>query len=215
MKKFIKKIELKPLLISIGLVIFQSAFFFLSKLLQSNPHLIGNSIDDRIPFCNWFIIPYFLWYFMLFIVPYYYYKKDKDMLYKYILSYCICAVIAAVIFTIYPTTVARPTLSNNNILNFITNTIYFFDTPAINCLPSLHCAVSMLFILTAFTSKKVTNTFRIPVAIMSILVMIATLFVKQHVLIDVITGDILMAIIYLFVTCNKKNVNKAKKLLNL
>ena len=45
--------------------------------------------------------------------------------------------------------------------------------------------------------------------------MIATLFVKQHVLIDLVAGDILMTITYIFATYNKKTVNKVKKLLSI
>ena len=215
MKKFIKKIELKPLLISVGLVIFQSIFFFASKIIQSTPHLLSSSIDDKIPFNVWFIIPYCLWYLLLFIVPYYYYKKDKHTLCKYIVSYALCVIIAAIIFSVYPTTLARPEVKSTNILTFIASIIFYIDTPAVNCLPSLHCAISMLFILSSFTSKKVSKDFRYVVSFMGILVMIATLFVKQHVLIDLITGDILMTITYIFASYSKKTVNKVKKLLSI
>ena len=215
MKKFIKKIELKPLLISVGLVIFQSIFFFASKIIQSTPHLLSSSIDDKIPFNVWFIIPYCIWYLLLFIVPYYYYEKDKNTLCKYIVSYALCVILAAIVFSVYPTTLIRPELENTNILNMITNLIYYIDTPALNCLPSLHCAISMLFILSSFTSKKVTKDFRYVVSFFGVLIMIATLFVKQHVLIDLVAGDILMTITYIFATYNKKTVNKVKKLLSI
>ena len=84
MKKLIKKLELKPLLISVGLVIFQSIFFFTAKLLQGEPHLIGSAFDHNTPYISFFILIYCSWYLLLFIVPYYFYKKDKDTLYKYI-----------------------------------------------------------------------------------------------------------------------------------
>ena len=45
--------------------------------------------------------------------------------------------------------------------------------------------------------------------------MLSTVFVKQHVVIDIISGDILMTIIYLIVNNNKKIVNKTKKVLNI
>ena len=215
MKKFIKKIELKPLLISVGLVIFQSIFFFASKIIQSTPHLLSSSIDDKIPFNLLVMIPYCIWYLLLFIVPYYYYKKDKNTLCKYIVSYALCVILAAIVFSVYPTTLIRPELENTNILNMITNLIYYIDTPALNCLPSLHCAISMLFILSSFTSKKVTKDFRYVVSFFGVLIMIATLFVKQHVLIDLVAGDILMTITYIFATYNKKTVNKVKKLLSI
>ena len=153
MKKLIKKIEIKPLLIAIGLVLFQTVFFFTAKLIQGEPHLIGNSFDHNTPYISFFITIYISWYFLLFIVPYYLYKKDRPMLYKYIGAYSICAVAAAIIFLIYPTTIERATLGSG-FFDFFTKIIYFVDTPAINCLPSLHCAVSMLFILVCIFSNK-------------------------------------------------------------
>lgn len=214
MKKLLKKLELKPLLISVGLVIFQSIFFFTAKLLQGEPHLIGNTFDHNTPFISFFILFYVSWYLLLFIVPYYLYKKDKPTLYKYIAAYSICAVTAAIIFVIYPTTLERGTLGKG-VFDFITSIIYWVDTPAINCLPSLHCAISMLFILVSLVSKKVTNKFRIPVITLSILIMISTLLVKQHVLIDLITGDILMLVIFIIVNYSKNIVNFVQKLLKI
>lgn len=210
-----KNEKFKPLLIPLLLVSFQGLSFLFVKLFQSNIHIISNSIDDKIPFINYFIIPYCFWYVMLFTMPYFLYNKDKNSLCKYLASYIICVLITDVFFIIYPTGVIRPDLLNNNVLNIITNIIYYIDTPAVNCMPSMHCAISMLFILSACTSKKFNTTFKLLVTIISILIMLSTLFIKQHVLIDLITGNILMTIIFIFVNYNKKLVNKTKKLLNI
>ena len=136
------------------------------------------------------------------------------MLYKYIGAYSICVIAAAIIFIIYPTTIERATLGKG-LFDFFTKIIYFVDTPAINCLPSLHCAISMLFILVSIYSKKLTNRFKIPVIILSILVMASTLLVKQHVLVDLITGDILMIISFIIVNKSKKTVKFIQKLLKI
>jgi len=215
MKKILNKIDKKPILITIGVIIIQSFFFFITKLFQGEAHVIGNVIDDKIPFINYFIIPYCIWYLLLLIVPYYYYKKDKDLFVKYITSYLICALSANVIFLIYPTIVIRPELENNNIFNIITNFIYWVDTPAINCFPSMHCAIAMLFIITINILKDTKKSYRILLTILSIIIMIATLCTKQHVFIDFIAGDILMCIVYIIVAKNKKLTNKVKKMLKL
>ena len=210
-----KKLEKKPLLISVGLILFQSMSYLFIKLFQGTPHLLNSYIDSKIPFCNWFIIIYCTWHVLIFFLPYYLYKKDKNELAKYLSCYVLSIIISSIIFVIYPTTVARPTLENNNILNMLVNFIYFIDNPPINCLPSMHCAVSMLFVLSSFTSKKVPNKMKIFIFIISILIMLSTVFVKQHAFIDIITGDILMVFIYLYVNFNKKIVNRTKKLLNI
>ena len=77
MKKLLNKIEIKPLVTTIILILIQTFMFFVSKLFEGQPHIIGNFIDEAIPFNVWFIIPYFIWYFLIFAVPYYIYKRIK------------------------------------------------------------------------------------------------------------------------------------------
>ena len=216
MKNLLKKIEKKPLLISVGLVLFQTILFFFIILIVNNPHVVGNYIDTKIPFINVFIIPYCIWYVMIFAIPYYYYKVDKNTLVKYIISYMTCALIATIIFFVYPTTVVRAEIPvDKNIFNMITRLIYFTDTPAINCFPSLHCAISMLFILTITYQKDTKVKYRLLVIIISILIMMSTLFVKQHVFIDLVSGDILMIFVYITFSNNKILISKVKKLLKI
>ena len=213
--KLFKKFELKPLFISAGMIIFQTIFYYTAKVFQGEPHLIGGLIDNKIPFCNVFIIPYCIWYALIFIVPYYLYIKDKNALSKYIPSYLICSICADIIFIFYPTIVIRPSIESDGFLNFATNFIYSTDTPPVNCMPSLHCAVSMLFILVTFSSKNISIYFKAFTFIISILIMMATLFIKQHVFIDFITGISLMTYVYIFVINNKLLIDKIKKLLHL
>lgn len=216
MKKLIKKIELKPLLIGIGLVAFQSFLFFALRPLQGKPHLIGNFIDEAIPFIKYFIVPYYIWFVLIFAIPYYFYKKDRNLLAKYIISYVVCALVATVIFTFYPSIVARPDcLPNNNLFNLMVNLIYWIDNPPINCFPSMHCAVSMLFILTISQSKQTKLHNKIIIILISLLIMASTLYTKQHVFIDLVSGDIIMLLIYTTFSQNKKLINYVKKLLSL
>ena len=215
MKKLFNKIELKPLLVSIGLVIYQTVFFFATRIFQNNPHVVGNIIDTKIPFIKYFIVPYYIWFFMIFFIPYYLYIKDKDKLIQYIITYAICVIVANIIFVAYPSTVIRPEIKITDLFSFLTWFIYFIDNPALNCFPSMHCAISMLFILTINSSKKTTNKCKIIVTIISILIMISTLYTKQHVFIDLVSGDIIMTLIYVTMSNNKKLSNYVKKLLRI
>ena len=214
MKKLLKKIEIKPLLISTFLVLFQSFCYFISKLLEGDLNLIGGVLDSKIPFNIYFIIPYAFWYFMLFIIPYYLYvKKDKESFIKYFISYILVVIVSNIIFVIYPTTVIRPEVSGSNILELMTRLIFYIDTPIQNCFPSLHCAMSMLWLLFILDSKKSSTSFKIWVPIVSILIMLSTLFVKQHVIIDLISGDVIALIVYIIIKYENKLTNKCKKIL--
>lgn len=210
-----KKIEYKPLILTVVLIAFQSLCYFVSKFFGDNPNLIGGVIDSKIPFNMWFIIPYCIWYLLIFLIPYYLYKKDKNIFIKYIISYVLCTVIANIIFIIYPTYVNRPIVTGTSILELITRIVFWVDTPAQNCFPSLHCAISMLFILYMFECKKCPLYLKILTLIISILIMIATLCTKQHVFIDLISGDVLAIVSYIIVNNLKKTNKKVKELLAL
>ena len=210
-----KKIEYKPLILTVALIVFQSFCYFVSKFFEGNPNLIGGVIDSKIPFNVGFIIPYCIWYLLIFLIPYYLYKKDKNIFTKYIISYLFCTVIANIIFIIYPTYVDRPIVIGNSILELITRIVFWVDTPAQNCFPSLHCAVSMLFILYMFECKKCPLYLKILTLIISILIMIATLYTKQHVFIDLLSGDILAIVSYIIVNNLKKIKKKVKELLSI
>ena len=186
----------------------------ISKLLQGDLNLVGNVIDTKIPFVPAFFIPYCIWYLMIFIIPYYLYCKDKDKFIKYTMAYILCSMIGNIVFISYPSTVARPTVTGTDIFSLIAKFIYWIDTPT-NCFPSLHCAISMLFILYICESKNTNIITKISVCIISILIMLSTLFTKQHVVVDFISGDILALIVYLIVKQSKKLPNYIKTKLNI
>lgn len=214
MKKYIKKLEIKPIITTISLVCIQSILYFISKLLQGDLNLVGNVIDAKIPFVPAFFIPYCIWYLMIFIIPYYLYCKDKDKFIKYTMAYILCSMIGNIVFISYPSTVARPTVTGTDIFSLIAKFIYWIDTPT-NCFPSLHCAISMLFILYICESKNTNIITKISVCIISILIMLSTLFTKQHVVVDFISGDMLALIVYLIVKPSKKLPNYIKTKLNI
>ena len=151
---------------------------------------------------------------MIFIIPYYLYCKDKDKFIKYTMAYILCSMIGNIVFISYPSTVARPTVTGTDIFSLIAKFIYWIDTPT-NCFPSLHCAISMLFILYICESKNTNTITKISVCIISILIMLSTLFTKQHVVVDFISGDILALIVYLIVKQSKKLPNYIKTKLNI
>ena len=212
-----KKIDFKPIIITIGLLIFQAFIYLLTKLLEGDPHIIGNSIDSKIPFSIYAIIPYCIWYFMLFIVPYIIYKRDKNIFTKYCISFICITLVSNILFVIYPTTVAnvRPTITGNSILELIARFIFWIDTPPINCFPSLHCGISMLWLLYILYIKQTNIYEKIIIPIISILIMISTLCIKQHVFIDLVSGDIIAIIIFTTIIYEKNLTNKFKKLLNI
>jgi len=200
MKALIKKINLKLFLVILGLVIFEAFIFFLTKPFIQNPYVLGSMLDNKIPFIPQFVWIYVFWYTMLFWVPYYIFTKNKDSFYKYVLTFVITTLIAGIIFVSFPNTVVRANITNSNLSSQIVKIIYLLDAPAINCLPSIHCLYSFLFIFAILDTKSNSPKWmKTLVTTLSILVVLSTLFIKQHVVYDAIIAFVIGIIIWIII----------------
>lgn len=185
------------------LVIYQSLLYLISKLTPIKATILTSTIDSRIPFISYFIYFYILWYVMLFIVPYLLYKSDKEIFKKYFVSTFISITIAGLIYILFPTSIVRASINGSGITNFIVKFIYLIDTPVMNCFPSMHCIISFLFIFSVIGCRNLSNKYKWVISILSCLIVISTLLVKQHVVVDVISGFIISSFVY-FIVCKTK-----------
>lgn len=200
MKALIKKANLKLFLVILGLVIFEAFIFFLTKPFIRNPYILGSMLDNKIPFVSQFVWIYVFWYTMLLWVPYYIFTKNKDSFYKYTVTFVITTLIAGVIFVSFPNTVVRANIIDNNLSSQVVKIIYALDSPGINCLPSIHCLYSFLFIFGVLDTKSNSPKWmKILVSTLSILVVLSTLFIKQHVIYDAIAAFVIGFIIWIIV----------------
>lgn len=82
-------------------------------------HIMHTHMDDLIPFCEWFIVPYFLWFIYIFAGLVYFMFTNKEDFYKVSLFLFIGMIASLVICEIYPNgTDFRPAyLSEKNIFH--------------------------------------------------------------------------------------------------
>ena len=98
-------------------------------------------LDDWIPFCEWFIIPYVLWYVLIAGSLLYFALHNIDS-FKKLSTYIIITQVAAMaIYILFPTRQdLRPeSFPRENFLTQIVALLYHFDTNT-NVCPSLHVA---------------------------------------------------------------------------
>lgn len=211
MKTIIKKVNLKLVLVILGLVIFEAFIFFLTKPFIQNPYVLGSVLDNKIPFVPQFVWIYVFWYTMLFWVPYYIFIKNKDSFYKYAITFVITTLIAGVIFISFPNTVVRANILDNNLSSKLVKIIYTLDEPGINCLPSIHCLYSFLFIFGILDTKSNSPTWmKILIAILSMFVVLSTLFIKQHVIYDAIAAFVIGFVVWIIIDKLKLNEHISK-----
>lgn len=162
------------------------AYFLTERLIPAESCTpIWCPLDDRIPFCEWFVIPYVGWYLLIIGSLLYFGLYNPDnfrKLMKYIIT---TQVVAVVIYAVFPNRQdLRPEVfPRENILTAIMGAIYSFDTNTGVC-PSLHVAYSLGIASTWLREDSAARWVKILIVIFAILVCISTAFVKQHSVLD-------------------------------
>lgn len=148
-------------------------------------HSLVTDLDRSIPFVKGFILPYVGWEFFLFLTLIYYSLKDQETYRKTLLAINIGMILSYVIYFFYQTTVPRPLLAGTDGLTQMVRFVYQYDAP-FNCFPSIHTLTSYLLIrgIQGSSAKGFWNRLVIIGGAASII--LSTLLVKQHVLLDVV-----------------------------
>jgi len=185
-----KYLKNKKFLISIALLLIGQAFFYwFLKFFQPNPNYINFPFDEKIPFIPNFIYIYNTFYPFMFLTLLYLFKHDEKTYMKGIISGIIGFIICDIIYLYYPTIMLRPPIPETNALtNLILKITYFFDTPAVNCFPSIHCLFCFQIIFSYLKTKQISLKSKILTIIYSLLIILSTVLVKQHYVFDIISA---------------------------
>lgn len=187
-------------------------FAYLEKHITatSSFHVIHSVLDDKIPFIEYFIVPYLLWFVFIAAVFFYFFFTDTDEFYKLAKLTFAGMTIFLVISTIFPNgLMLRPVVfPRENVFTDLVRMLYLTDTPT-NVFPSLHVFNSLTVCISIARSDRLRKH---PVIcagsyILAGLIILATMFLKQHSVVDVI-GAILMAYVlyHIFEKCSSHSL---------
>ncbi|MCY6369126.1 phosphatase PAP2 family protein [Clostridium ganghwense] len=190
MKKLKDNIIPLSLMISIPIL---NIFYGILNNDSRGVYSLMTSIDRVIPFTKSFIIPYIIWYPFIFLIMVYLCIKDIKAYYKTLLCLNIGFIVSYIIFYFFQTAVSRPVLGESDILIKLVGIIYKTDNPY-NCFPSLH-VLTTYFVMKGISEVEKNKKITLPVNIIGILIILSTLFIKQHVVLDVIFAIVLGEII--------------------
>ncbi|SFE47755.1 PAP2 superfamily protein [Peptostreptococcaceae bacterium pGA-8] len=203
------KRKLKLLLLAIYVPIYIGAFFVVEKLVPGTADYWVSycRLDDYIPFLEVFIIPYYMWYPMLFAVGIFLLLKDEDGYKKYMYSIMLGFTFTLVFCLIFPNGQdLRPTVfPRENFMTQMIQAIYDADTNT-NVIPSVHAIGAFICGYALETTKALKSRLIKNLNwIVSMLVAMSTCFVKQHSILDIFAAVVLCAIIYAILYINIKN----------
>lgn len=142
-------------------------------------------LDDLIPFCEIFIIPYVFWYVLVAgsLLIFLLYDVDSfKKLSKYII---ITQVIAMAAYILFPSRQdLRPdSFERDNLFTWIVQLLYTFDTNT-NVCPSLHVGYSLGIASVWLKKKDAPRWIKVFVVVTVVLVCMSVSFIKQHSVLD-------------------------------
>ena len=185
-----------PLLLS-GLV--QLLCYYLPELLPKGREMfLKLPIDDKIPFINAFIVFYVLAYLFWVVQWLFYAAEGEPILSKYVRAEILGKLISLLFFLLLPVSMVRPADTGTGVFGWMTACIYAADSPT-RLFPSMHCFLTWLWFRAVQEAKDTGRGVRIFTGVMTALICASTLFVKQHLLLDV-PGGILLAELCLFIS---------------
>ena len=178
--------EFSHLKLLLGWVGYFALYFLTENLIPVEKcHPIHCGLDDIIPFCEWFLLPYVFWYALIVFSLGYFALYDVDSFKKLQTFIIITQVVAMAVYILYPNCQnLRPDeFSRDNFLTDCIGFLYAFDTNTGVC-PSLHCAYSIGIASVWLKAKDVSKIWKAFVVIAVILICLSTMFIKQHSAVD-------------------------------
>lgn len=176
-------------------------FCWLEKTVTvtSRYHVIHTFIDDYIPFCEFFIIPYYLWFAYMAVFIAYFAFRDPEICWKMGAFLITGMTLFLVISTFYPNGhQLRPdTFSRDNLFVTMVQQLYATDTPT-NLFPSIHVYNSLGIHFAVINSRCFKQAKWIKGCSFALMlsIILSTMLLKQHSVFDVITALALAAFMY-------------------
>ncbi len=209
--------QFRHLLLLLYWPLYGAGFYLLESMGSRNYHPIYCPLDDLIPFCEWFFIPYLFWFVSIVWIMIYSFFFDIDAFKKFNIFVIITYTLALVTYIIYPSQQNfRPEeFTRDNFLIDMIKGFYSYDTNT-NVFPSVHVMGAFAVFFTAWHSIRYsTVAWRIFFTVVTVLVTLSTVFMRQHSVLDVIFSLIVCFIAYPFVYLRKnKKSNPEKELLH-
>lgn len=170
-----------------GWIVYFALHFLTEAFIpKTSCHVVHGALDDIIPFCEYFVIPYVGWYFLIIFSLIYFALFNPDNFKKMMKFIIFCQLTAMVIYIVFPNRQdLRPQVfPRDNIFTDLLKVIYGFDTNT-NVCPSMHVAFSIGIASAWLKEREASRVTRTVVVLLCLLICVSVVFVKQHSVVDI------------------------------
>lgn len=188
-------------------------FFYLEKTVTSGYYILHTRLDDLIPFNEYFIIPYLLWFFYVAGAILYFLFTNKQDYYRLCAFLFTGMTISLLICTLFPngTDLRTAVDPGKNLCSALVSVLHSADTST-NIFPSIHVFNSIGVHIAITKSEAFKNCRRLKAGsfILMIAICLATVFLKQHSIVDMMGAGLMAYILYPFVYGNEYEPSRRK-----
>ena len=174
-----------------------SFFALLERTIQTPDLWVHCRLDDLIPFCKYAIVPYILWFpWIPFTLFYLLYKAPREDFWRLCIPLFTGMTMTLLFYAIVPNGLAlRPKyVPGTDIFAQLVRMIYRSDTP-MNVCPSIHVFNSVTLALAYHHCARLRGRkwlwVRVSADLLCVSIILSTMLLKQHSVIDVMGGIIL------------------------
>jgi len=172
------------------LFVFLAGFFLLETAAPEPKLYIHCALDDYIPFNEWFVLPYFLWYLWVPAWMLYFMLCDRETYLELCFVMFAGATLCLFIYALWPNGLRlRQEITSTNICARLVGLLRSVDPPC-NVCPSIHVSSTTAVHMAVVEAKRFAGNRRIKhlSRAVTLLICVSTLFIRQHSVIDVLFG---------------------------
>ncbi len=189
------------------ILIYMPWFLYLERHVTTQYYVIQTEFDQHLPFIEYFIVPYLMWFAFIAAAFLYFFFTDVPGFYRMVKFMFTGMTVFLIISTIFPNGQdLRPVVfESDNIFVDMVRMLYRADT-CTNVFPSLHVFNSLSVCIAVHESESLRRRRWVcaGVYIMAGLIILATVFLKQHSIIDGMGAAFMAYVLYQFVYAPQK-----------
>ena len=182
-------------------IVYFILYYAAEHLITDNYWVSYLPLDDKIPFCRFFILPYCIWHPLLFAMTVYLFFHDVPAFKRFMVYIGLGFGMSMVFCLLFPNGQdLRPaSFDQKDFFTWLIGRIYAADTNT-NVLPSMHVVGTLAAVRAAFEPECFDKKLpRWAVAALGLMINASTVLVKQHSLLDLLAGLALYLLIYPFI----------------
>ena len=190
----------REMLLLLYFPIYLLLFLLTEHYITTNYWVSSCALDNAIPFAKEFVFAYVLWFPLMIGTTLWLLIWDRRAFVRYGWMAIISLTTCFVIYILFPSgQELRPTtVEGNGLASQLVRMIYMNDTNT-NVFPSMHVVGTLVALAGILDTDSIGFCSKFILTVVSLFIILSTVFLKQHSILDVVSGIVLSLLVYPFV----------------